>query len=133
MIMAQKEVMAEASLRLLLLPQIERKAVRVRPAHSEETEIEVPPLLQENEAPFTTGNKRTIQTMKDVVLEMNKMVCIAIEPHKSLEFYFEFFFYMNNVKVAFFDADNQKYTILNGAPRKARNQERGIFREFFPV
>ncbi len=131
--MAEQELMAESPLYLLLLPQIERETITVRPTHRKETTLEVPLLSQNNEVPLTTGNKQTINAMRDIALEKNEVVCITIEPHESLQFFLEFFFYMNDVKVAFFDADSQKYTVLNGAPRKIRNRERGILQEFFPA
>ena len=132
-LMTEKEILLESNLRLLLLPQIERETITVRPTHQKETTLEVPLLSQDKEAPFTPGNRQTIRAMRDIALEANEVVCIAIEPHESLQFALEFFFYMNDVKAAFFDPDSQKYIVLNGAPRKARSQERGVLQEFFPV
>ena len=129
--MASTEVLIESSLRLFPLPQIEREVVKVRPTHQKETVLEVPLLSQSKESTFIPGNRQTIRAMQDIVLEKNEVVCITIEPYENLQFAFEFFFYMNDVKVAFFDADSQKYIVLNGAPRKTRNRERGILQEFF--
>ena len=131
--MAKKEVTVEPSLYLFPLPCIELGTVEVRPTHQKETVLKVPLLLQKDGAPFITGNKQTIRAMRDVALEASELVCITVEPYESLEFTLEFFFFMNDVKVAFFDEGGQKYTMLNGAPRKARNEERGILQEFFPV
>lgn len=132
-VMAEKEMLVESSLYLFPLPQIERETITVRPTHQKDTTLEVPLLSQDKEAPFIPGNRQTIRAMRDIALEANEVVCIAIEFNQDLQFALEFFFYMNDVKVAFFDPDSQKYVMLNGAPRKARSQERGILQEFFPV
>ena len=129
--MTDKEVLIESSLRLFPLPQVEREVVKVCPTHRKETVLEIPLLSQDKEASFIPGNRNTIRAMRDIVLEKNEVVCITVEPYENLRFALEFFFYMNEVKAAFFDPDSQKYVVLNGAPRKTRNKERGILQEYF--
>ena len=131
--MSAKETLIQSNFRFLPLPQIRRRTVTVCPSHRKEILLEVPLLFQDKEVPFTPGNKQTIRTMQDVALEANELVCITAEFDQELQFALEFFFYMYDVKVAFFDPDGQKYIVLNGAPRKAGGRERGVLQEFFPV
>ena len=138
--LTKKEVVVPTDLSLLLLPHLEREVVKVYTViHPEtlETVVFNAPLLfpRKEDLSFVAGNGQAVQLMKSVVLERHETVCVDLADctRQGLRFTIEFFFYMNDVKVAFFRKNDRRYEILYGAPKKGRDEDRGVLEELYPL
>lgn len=137
--MSKKEVAVLSQVPLSLLPCIERRVVKVCPVSDSELSeaaevIEAPLLFLRADVSLVEGNKQVVlHILEAIVLESHVLVCIDFACGQELRFILEFFFYMNDVKVAFRNSASQRYEVFNGAPRKERDCDRGIFQELYPV
>ena len=135
--MREERIIGLSSLSILSLPEVEMKMIGVHPAArsdvSETVAMETPLLSVKKGTSPVSDNEQAIYVMGEVVREGYGIVCVNLRPYEGLRFDMEFFFYMNDVQVAFLNSRSQKYQILNGAPKRKRNRDRGIRQEFYPA